>query len=736
MPLGHRINLPAVPDTPDSFPRQNARTRRFTLGAPRDIRVASDGSRIAFLRSTSGTDPVNRLWIYDVASQQEREVVDPSQLLAPAASDATPAAERARRERARELAGGIVAFDADRALTRATFAFAGRVFVADLASGATEQLTSDGSVFDPRLDPTATRVAYVSGATLRVTGDGGDRLVIGEDQPNVSWGSAEFVAAEEMHRTRGYWWGPDGDRLLVERVDVSPIAVWHIASPVEPWVAPATVRYPAAGTDNASVGLAIIGLDGSRVDVDWSQGEFEYLCDVAWPLRGEPVVVAQTRDQRTLAFLAVDASTGAVRELRRLHDRDWTDLVPGVPGWSGTRLVTVEVDDDTYRLCLDGEPVTPSGVQVRRVISVDDGEAFIAAGTDPTETQLARIDLDSRELQWLSDAPGVHSGASGGGVVVLVSQSMHHAGSSVEVLVDHRRGPSGPRQSGESSGVLRTFADRPLVEPRVEFAIVGDRRLRTALVLPSKFDGDQRLPVLLDPYGGPGHARVVKSRGSFLTSQWFADQGFAVVVVDGRGTPGRSPSWERAVHHDLAGPVIDDQADALAELAEMHHYLDLSKVGVRGWSFGGYLAALAVLRRPDMFHAAVAGAPVTDWRLYDTHYTERFLGDPATNSGAYERSDVVRLAPQLERPLLIIHGLADDNVVFAHTLALSQALLEAGRPHRVLPLSGVTHMTSQEVVAENLLNFEVAFFREALRIDAPQPAYRWRAMLPRRDSPL
>jgi dipeptidyl-peptidase-4 len=140
---------------------------------------------------------------------------------------------------------------------------------------------------------------------------------------------------------------------------------------------------------------------------------------------------------------------------------------------------------------------------------------------------------------------------------------------------------------------------------------------------PSKFDGDQRLPVLLDPYGGPGHARVVKSRGSYLTSQWFADQGFAVVVVDGRGTPGRSPSWERAVHHDLAGPVIDDQADALAELAESHHYLDLSKVGVRGWSFGGYLAALAVLRRPDMFHAAVAGAPVTDWRLYDTHYTER-----------------------------------------------------------------------------------------------------------------
>ena len=153
---------------------------------------------------------------------------------------------------------------------------------------------------------------------------------------------------------------PDGDRLLVERVDVSPVTVWHIASPVEPWVAPATVRYPAAGTTNAAVGLAIVGLDGSRVDIDWSQGEFEYLCDVSWPSHGEPVLVVQTRDQRTLAFLAVDAATGAAREVRRLHDPAWTDLVSGVPGWSGSRLVTVEIDDDTYRLCVDGEPVTPT----------------------------------------------------------------------------------------------------------------------------------------------------------------------------------------------------------------------------------------------------------------------------------------------------------------------------------------------------------------------------------------
>jgi dipeptidyl-peptidase-4 len=218
----------------------------------------------------------------------------------------------------------------------------------------------------------------------------------------------------------------------------------------------------------------------------------------------------------------------------------------------------------------------------------------------------------------------------------------------------------------------------------------------------------------MDPYGGPHAQRVLAARGAHLTSQWFADQGFAVVVVDGRGTPGRGPAFERAVHGDLAGPVLQDQVDALHAVAERFPDLDLGRVGIRGWSFGGYLAALAVLRRPDVFHAAVAGAPVTDWALYDTHYTERYLGRPDTDPDAYARSSLLADAPALTRPLLLVHGLADDNVVAAHTLRLSSALLAAGKPHSVLPLSGVTHMTPQEVVAENLLLLQVQFLKQAL----------------------
>jgi dipeptidyl-peptidase 4 len=260
---------------------------------------------------------------------------------------------------------------------------------------------------------------------------------------------------------------------------------------------------------------------------------------------------------------------------------------------------------------------------------------------------------------------------------------------------------------------IGSLAEPPPLRPGVRLLRLGPRELRAALLLPAGSPPGP-LPVLLDPYGGPHHRRVLAVRSGFLGSQWFADQGFAVVIADGRGTPGRGPEWERAVAGDLAEPVLQDQVDALAAAAQANADLDLSKVAIRGWSFGGYLSALAVLRRPEVFHAAIAGAPVTDWRLYDTHYTERYLGHPDQDPAAYERSSLFGDAAKLSRPLMIIHGLADDNVVVAHSLRLSSALLAAGRPHQVLPLSGVTHMASQEQVAENLLLLQVDFLRDAL----------------------
>jgi dipeptidyl-peptidase-4 len=693
----------------DSFPRRHARTGRFTFGAPRDLRVAADGSRVAFLRSAGGTDPVNRLWAFDVPAGGERLVAEPAVVLAGADAAAVdlPPEERARRERAREGAGGIVAYDADPALTRATFALGGRLFVADLAPGGTaRELDAAPGVFDPRLSPGGAEVGYVHGRTLRASAvAGADRELASEADETVSWGSAEFVAAEEMGRGRGFWWGPEGARVAACRVDVSPVPVWWIAAPATPWEAPRPVRYPAAGADNAVVELVVLGPAGEHVVVDWRRGRYEYLCDVQWDER-RLTVVAQSRDQAEVAVLVADPVTGATEEVHRISGDPWVEIVAGAPRWAGDRLVTVEDRGDSRRVVVDGTPCSPEGFEVRRVLHADESGVWLLGSEEPSELHVARLDWDGG-LERITTEPGVHTAAVGGPTVVVASAGPDHDGT--RVVVHHH---------GEVVAEIASLAEAPGLRPSPEIHRFGPRAVRTAVLLPTGHPPGERLPVLLDPYGGPHALRVQRTRGAFLASQWFADQGFAVVVADGRGTPGRGPVWERSVHLDLAGPVLEDQVDALHEAAARYPELDLSRVAIRGWSFGGYLAALAVLRRPDVFHAAVAGAPVTDWRLYDTHYTERYLGHPAEQPEAYERCDLTAEAASLTRPLLLVHGLADDNVVAAHTLALSQALLEAGRPHRVLPLSGVTHMTPQEVVAENLLLLQLAFLREALGLEA------------------
>jgi dipeptidyl-peptidase-4 len=348
-------------------------------------------------------------------------------------------------------------------------------------------------------------------------------------------------------------------------------------------------------------------------------------------------------------------------------------------------------------------------LQVRSVVGALGDDLVVTASEEPTETHVYRLSAEGA-LERLTHEPGVHGATVGGDVAVISSTSMSWAGSRVSVL-----------RGGEKVGEIESLAAKPGVTPRGRFWSLGSRRLRTVVLHPRAGGGlagssgsAGPLPVLLDPYGGPHAQRVVRARNAHLTSQWFADQGFIVVVVDGRGTPARGPEWERAVWGDLAGPVLDDQVEALQALAGRDERLDMTRVGIRGWSFGGYLAALAVLRRPDVFHAAVAGAPVTEWRLYDTHYTERYLGHPTEFPEHYDRTSLVLEAGRLTRPLLLIHGLADDNVVSAHTFQFSSELLAHGRPHQVLPLSGVTHMTPQEVVAENLLLLQVEFLRGAL----------------------
>ncbi|MYT33863.1 MULTISPECIES: prolyl oligopeptidase family serine peptidase [unclassified Streptomyces] len=725
-----------------AFPEQFARTRRFSLGVPRQFTVSPDGRRVLFVRTGSGSDPVGRLWQYEAG--EERLLADPALLVGGGAED-VPEEERLRRERARERSVGVVGYATDAAVRVVAFALSGALWVVRTDGGAPFSVPAAGPVVDPRPSPDGRCVAYVSGRSLYVVGlDGGDRKLAGAEGPEVSYGLAEYVAAESMGRSRGYWWAPDGRRLLVARVDTSPVARRYLSDPADPSRPPQVIRYPSAGTANAEVTLHLLTLDGVRTELSWDRAAYEYVVDAGWDAHG-PFVAVQSRDQRVVRTLAVNPESGATEVRHERTDPAWVELVPGTPSRTASgALVLPEDADGTRRLTVGGRRVTPDGLQLAAVLGVEGERVLFTASDDPVETHVwcHEPGAGCRRLSW---DPGVWTGTGGGGTTVLAGLTPH--GHQVHVLRDDdapaAQGPTSvPAQrpahdSARSSShepahgpahepaheparrhpeAIASLAEEPVIVPRPMHLSLGKRELRAALYFPSWHQpGSTRLPVLLDPYGGPGMQLAVRARSwTGCVSQWFAEQGFAVLVADGRGTPGRGPVWEKAVHGDQLGPALEDQVDAVRAAGERFPDLDLGRVAVRGWSFGGFLAAAAVLHRPDVFHAAVAGAPPTDQRMYDTHWKERFLGHPDEHPENYARSSLAGHGHLLRRPLMLIHGLADDNVAAAHTLRFSAELLAAGRPHTVLPLPGATHMPADDAVNANLLRVQRDFLKDAL----------------------
>ncbi|MFD8969676.1 prolyl oligopeptidase family serine peptidase [Streptomyces sp. NPDC059568] len=706
-----------------AFPRQFARTRRFSLGVPRQFTVSADGERVLFVRSVSGADPRTPLWLYE--NGEERILADPATLAGPGPERLSDE-ERTRRERARVTSVGVVAYATDREARVVAFALGGALWVVRTDGGTPWRIHTAGPVTDPRPSPDGSLIAYVTGGALRVVRtDGGEDRPLAEpkapEAPEVTYGLPDHVAAESIGRSRGYWWSPASDALLVARVDTSMVARWYISDPSDPAQPPRPVRYPAAGTANAETSLHVVTVDGGHTPVLlperapeedapkglWQDLAFEYVVSAEWEGVG-PVISVQTRDQRTVWILRADPATGAVEPLSRHTDTHWVEFPEGAPLHTASGVPVLPYIQGDARSIRIGEVPAPAGLHVREVLGAVGEQVYFTASEEPTEVHVWSYGPE-RGFTRVTDQPGVHSAAAGGDTLVLDSGTPD--GLRVTVLRD-----------GRPVGRIAVLAEEPLVTPRPVHLALGERELRTRLHLPSWYEpgSGRRLPVLLSPYAGPGLQVVTQARAWYTAvCQWFAEQGFAVLATDGRGTPGRGVEWQRAIVGDRLMPVLTDQIDALHAAAERYDALDLAHVGIRGWSFSGYLAAGAVLHRPDVFHAAVAGAPPTDRRLYDTYWEERYLGHPDVQPDAYERSSLLPYAErpyaeQLSRPLLLIHGLIDDNVVPAHTLRLSAALLAAGRPHSVLPLPRTGHLVAKEGVADELLLRELDFFRRSL----------------------
>lgn len=642
----------------EDLPGQLARTRYFQAGAVSRLEIC--GRFVTFLRDGA-------LWVFDPADSQERRV-------------AAAAQYRAGRDE------------------KAVVVEQSELFAVDLAADEVRQLAV-GKVETAAIDPTGRVVAFVRERALWVVDATGtnERVLVEPENADVSWGLPEFTAWMSMERTEGFWWAPDGQRLLVARVDESPVEIWYQPDPLRPDVPPKPIRYPAAGTHNADVGLYLVDLDGQRVEVEWDRERFEYLVQADWP--GErPLIAVQTRDQRTLWLLEVDPATGATSLVREVSDPDWVAVWTGTPTRTASgELVWIERDaeTDTYRLLVGDKFVTPPGMQVLEVPGVSGETVRFLAQTEATEIHHYSYDGEVRQL---SEGAGVHTGRVDGGITVVDSRTL-----------DGRRITVNGRP-------LQDTAEQPVVDLRMELVKAGPAELRTAVFRPSWHEpGTARLPVLLSPYAGPGFQLVMaRSMPGYFVSQWFAEQGFIVLSTDGRGTPGRGPAWERAIAGDQLFPVLDDQIEALHAIAATDGDLDLERVAIRGWSFSGYLAAAAVIHRPDVFHAGIAGAPVTDLRLYDSYWKERYMGHPAENAEAYRRSSIVPFADQLTRPLQIIHGLADTNVWPVHSLRLAAALAAAGKPHELVTFAGQGHGFSDPAAVEGRLRLELDFLQRSL----------------------
>ena len=718
LPLSLRAAPPPVEDPNLAYFRNLAETRNYTLGRPVSPRLTPDGATVIFLRAAP-RNPVLRLYEFDVATGAERELLSPEQILG-SGEEQLSAEEKARRERQRQSLRGFTTYQLSRDGSRLLVTLSGRLYLVERATSQFRSLPGSGWI-DPRFSPDGRYVAAVHDRELHLIdlAAGTEHALTSGATATLSHGAAEFVAQEEMKRNEGYWWSPDSTKLLYQETDESGVEVRYITDPLHPETPPERFFYPKAGSSNAVVRLGLLSRAGGPTRwVSWDNSRYPYLARVAWANARAPLtLLVQNREQTEQCLLRVDPATGSTSDLLRETDTAWLNLdyESEVPLWleDGQSFLwtsehrgswQVELHDATGRLLRE---ITPLDFSLRGLVSVDEsaGKLLVRGSLDSREVQLWHFPLAGGPGEPLTHERGVHSsaGRSNGGFLHTYD------------LFDGRYGTEVMSTAGKSIASLAIHAETPPALPTTELTQTKSLpAFDAAITRPRQFQAGRKYPVILSVYAGPTVKRVNALIRDYLTDQWMADQGFVVVRIDGRGTPGKGRDWERIIKGNFIDIALHDQVDGLQALAAQYPELDLSRVGVTGWSFGGYFSAMATIRRPDVFRAGVAGAPVVTWGNYDTHYTERYLGLPQSAPGAYHVSDVTSYAEELRRPLMLIHGLTDDNVYFQHTVQLADALFLAGKPYELLPQLG-THMITDPLVKLRQQQRIIEFFNLNLK---------------------
>ncbi|HEY4238754.1 MAG TPA: prolyl oligopeptidase family serine peptidase [Kofleriaceae bacterium] len=692
------------PALDDKLLADAAATLNWRLGLPAVAAITPDGA--VLFRRTPARDFASDL--FELRPDGSVRTLATAADLLGSGEEHLSNAERARRERTRTATRGIVSVDLSEDGKLVLVPLGARFFLVDRASGAKTSIDPGGAADDPHLSPDGTHVAFIRDGNLWVIGTTGAARQLTKHPDGFEYGVADFAAQEELARTRGFWWSPDGKRIAFQRSDVRPVETSYVADARHPERVPVPFKYPRTGTPNAVIDLGTIAITGGEPTwLPWGRA-IEYVADVQWRKNAPLTAVVLNRDQTDVAVIAFDGAKPKV--LVEEHDDAWINTGMG-PAWTedgahflwGTEAPgawVLQLRDASGKL---EKQLTQPEFGLRGIAGVQGGAALVEASTNPLRSDVWRVPFDGSAPVRISDGSGVSGAIAKHGVVVMTTLA---AAGGRRMTV-----------AGKDGAVhdLPSVAERPslVATTKIEPVTLEGRTHYVAITRPRAFVAGQKYPVLLKVYGGPHSQTVEDALDNYVMDQWYADAGFIVVRSDNRGTPNRGRAWERVTLKDLITIPMADQIAALRAAGAAHPELDLDRVGVFGWSFGGYFSAMAVLTHPEIFKAAVAGAPVTDWQLYDTAYTERYMKQPKDNAEGYHATSAMTYAANLSRPLLVIHGITDDNVHFAHSLALIEALYVAGKRAEFITLSA-THMVPDPKLNLAREQVQIDFFREHL----------------------
>jgi dipeptidyl-peptidase-4 len=667
---------------------------------PRLVKLSPDGRWLTSLRNRPDEKERFDLWAVDTASGAERMLVDSKKF---ATGAELSEAERMQRERARIAdQRGIVAYDWSADSQTLLVPLDGDLFLASLDGSVRRLTTSPTSELDGTVSPKGRFVSFVRDQNLVVLDltSGSERALTTDGRDTLSWGVAEFVAQEEMHRSRGHWWSPDDSRIAVARVDESPVAVVTRAAIGADGTRVYPQRYPLAGTANALVELHVFDVaTGRHVKVDLGPDPDIYLARVNWTKDGKALLVQrQSRDQKRLDLLRVDPATGKSTLLFTETAKTWLNLHDNLkPLRDGSLVWSSERDGFSHLYRWRGgqwTQLTRGSWHVDALLGVDEakGQAYILANKDtPLEMHVYSVPIGAPGEPVRLSEPGYDHTAKmdEAATRLIVGRSNptqppqdYLADTSGKRLLwivenkvagDHPYAPHLPGHVAPTFGTLKA-ADGQTLHYKL-YRPVGATKPGPALVL---------------VYGGPGAGRQVTNKWDALTTQYLVRKGWTVFSIDNRGTPDRGKAFEDPIYRAMGGVEVADQLAGLEWLKEQP-FVDPKKVAVYGWSYGGYMTLKLLEAAPGALAAGVSGAPVTKWELYDTHYTERYMGNPATDPKPYEASSALPDAAKIADPLLLIHGMSDDNVVFDNSTALMARLQSAAVPFEAMVYPGFGH---------------------------------------------